>query len=439
MRRAELARSTLAVSNRGGCVNVILDGAASDRPRSGVNLLALDPLTVSHTELPFAAASDYNRPFQHGNTCCALSFCCARTTAAAPGARLSEMKESLLEFLICPTCHGELVLGGADRRGNEIVTGDLLCSGCHTSYRIRGGIPRFVTETSPELRATAENFGAQWLAFDHLGEHHHEQFRDWIAPVDPEFVDGKIVLEGGCGKGRHTQLIAGWGARAVVGIDLSEAVEVAYRNTGECENAHIIQADICRLPLRPVFDYAFSVGVLHHLPNPRAGFLSLAKRLKPGGAISAWVYGRENNGWIVSFVNPVREHLTSKLPFRVLFYLSYLPTVLLYLLLKAIYSPLKGTSLGRRLFYADYLGYISRFPFHEIHNIVHDHLTAPVAHYISREEFHDWFREAQARRVEIAWHNRNSWRGFGLVGDQPEVAEVAEVADVAEVAEAEHG
>jgi hypothetical protein len=172
--------------------------------------------------------------------------------------------------------------------------------------------------------------------------------------------------------------------------------------------------------------------VLHHLLDPRAGFLSLVKTLRPGGAISAWVYGRENNGWIVRFVNPVREHLTSKLPFRALFYLSYLPAVVLYLLLKTVYRPLNGTSFGRRLFYADYLGYISRFPFHEIHNIVHDHLTAPVAHYIRREEFLDWFHEAKARRVEIAWHNRNSWRGFGLVGPQAELAGVAGATGVAE-------
>ena len=335
------------------------------------------------------------------------------------------MKESLLELLICPTCQGDLLLREGDRLGSEIITGNLFCSDCRSSYPILGGIPCFVTETSSEMRATAENFGAQWLAFDHLGEHHREQFLDWIKPVDPDFVRGKFVVEGGCGKGRHTQLIADWGARAIVGIDLSEAVEAAYRNTRTCENAHIIQADICRLPLRPVFDYAFSVGVLHHLPDPRAGFRSLAKTLRPGGAISAWVYGRENNGWIVRFVNPVREHLTSKLPFRALFYLSYLPAVLLYLLLKTVYRPLNETSFGRRLFYADYLGYISRFPFREIHNIVHDHLTAPVAHYISREEFIDWFHEAQARGIEIAWHNRNSWRGFGLVGAQAEFAEVA--------------
>jgi SAM-dependent methyltransferase len=326
------------------------------------------------------------------------------------------MKESLLPLLACPACGNELSLAITRRTGSEIDAGELHCGHCPSAFPIRHGIPRFVELSNDAAqRETAENFGAQWLVFDHVQQHHEQQFRDWIAPVTPEFVRGKVVLEGGCGKGRHTRAIAEWGAQAVVGVDLSEAVEAAYRNTHDLPNTHIIQADIYRLPLKQAFDYAFSVGVLHHLPDPRGGFASLYKHLKPGGAITAWVYGRENNGWIVNFVNPLRERLTSKLPTRLLYWLSYLPSLVLYAVLKLVYLPLGRTPLKRLLFYADYLSYIARFPFREIHNIVHDHLTAPVAFYLSRAEFSEWFAEAQAERVEIHWHNRNSWRGFGYV------------------------
>lgn len=325
------------------------------------------------------------------------------------------MKETLLPFLLCPACAGEIALNASERDGAEILAGELRCRRCQTNYPIRNGVPRFADlEADDGQRETAENFGAQWLEFDHVERHHKQQFLDWIAPVTPEFIRGKVVLEGGCGKGRHTRAVAEMGAREIIGVDLSQAVEAAYRNTRDLPNAHIIQADIYRLPLKPSFDYAFSVGVLHHLPDPRAGFAAIVKHLKPSGAVSAWVYGRENNGWIVRFVNPLRRHITSKMPMRALYALSYLPTAVLYVLLKLIYAPLAKTSLSRFLFYADYLTYISRFPFREIHNIVHDHLTAPVAFYIRREEFAEWFEQAEAERVELHWHNRNSWRGFGF-------------------------
>ena len=44
-------------------------------------------------------------------------------------------------------------------------------------------------------------------------------------------------------------------------------------------------------------------------------------------------------------------------------------------------------------------------------------LTAPVAFYIPREEFAAWFADVRAENVEIHWHNRNSWRGFGTMND----------------------
>jgi SAM-dependent methyltransferase len=330
------------------------------------------------------------------------------------------MKESLLQYLACPSCGAELSLSIAEHDGPEIVSGELRCDGCLSTFPIRAGVPRFADiERDKTQRLTAENFGAQWLVFDHVEEHHERQFLDWIAPVTRDDVRDKVVLEGGCGKGRHTRLVGLLGARDVIGIDLSVAVEAAHRNTKDLPNAHIVQADIYRLPLKRSFDYAFSVGVLHHLPDPRGGFDSLVKYVKPGGAISAWVYGRENNGWIVNVVNPLREHFTSKAPPRLLYFISYIPAVILYMALKLIYAPLARTGLKRYLFYADYLCYIAQFPFVEIHNIVHDHLTAPVAFYIRREEFARWFDENETESAEIHWHNRNSWRGLARV-KQPE-------------------
>jgi hypothetical protein len=61
------------------------------------------------------------------------------------------------------------------------------------------------------------------------------------------------------------------------------------------------------------------------------------------------------------------------------------------------------------------LNYISRFNWREQHSIVFDHLVAPTAFYISREEFEEWWRDVGAEDVVINWHNQNSWRGFGRI------------------------
>jgi SAM-dependent methyltransferase len=301
----------------------------------------------------------------------------------------------------------------------EIMDGEFRCSACASSFPITSGIPRFANldEVESEKRATAAGFGWQWQHFTQEDERYAEQFLGWIAPVTPEFFRDKVVLEGGCGKGRHTQLAARWGARDVIGIDLSAAVETAFAATRSLPNAHIIQADIYRLPLARKFDYAFSVGVLHHLPDPRGGFMSLVSKVKPGGHVSAWIYGAENNEWITRWVNPVREKITSQIDQRALLQLSKLPAACLYLATKLVYGPLNrsGSSLARHLFYNDYLNAISDFGWREQHTIVFDHLVAPTAFYISLEEFETWWRDIGASEVVISWHNKNSWRGRGVV------------------------
>ena len=299
------------------------------------------------------------------------------------------------------------------------MEGALQCSACATSFPITRGVPRFaqLSDVESDKQATAANFGWQWRHFTEDDTGYAAQFLGWIAPVTPEFFRDKVVLEGGCGKGRHTQLAARWGAQEVVGIDLSAAVETAFAATRSLPNAHIVQADIYQLPLARKFDYAFSVGVLHHLPDPRGGFMSLASKVKPGGHLSAWIYGAENNEWITRFVNPVRERITSRLDHRLLLQLSKVPAACMYLATKLVYRPLNrnGSSVGKHLFYNDYFCAIAPFGWREQHLIVFDHLVAPTAFYIPREEFEEWWRDLGVQDVTIRWHNKNSWRGWGVI------------------------
>ena len=322
---------------------------------------------------------------------------------------------------MCPSCGQNLSLSVTVAQDGEIIEGSLACAGCQRSFPISRGIPRFANpeEVDSDKQATAEGFGWQWTHFVQEDKRYAEQLLGWIKPVTPEFFADKVVLEGGCGKGRHTQLAATWGARDVIGIDLSIAVETAYAATLQLPNVHIVQADVYSLPFARCFDYTFSVGVLHHLPNPKGGFESLASKVKRGGHISAWVYGAENNEWITRWVNPVRTKLTSRIDQRILLQLSKIPAAAIYLATKLIYGPLNrsesGKSVARHLFYNEYFRNLATFGWREQHTIVFDHLVAPTAFYLSRDEFESWWREIGADQVTITWHNENSWCGFGRI------------------------
>lgn len=330
------------------------------------------------------------------------------------------MKERLLELLACPICGGDILLAYASRyEEKEIIDGVLTCKKCTREYKVVRGVPRFadLARIEDDKAETAENFGWQWTHFTQEDPKYNEQFLGWLQPVKPDFFAGKVVLEGGCGKGRHTKLAAEWGAKDVVGIDLGDGVKSAFALTRSMPNAHIVQCDIFKLPLKKAFDYAFSVGVLHHTPDPKQAFISLASKVKSGGNISAWVYGKENNEWITRFVNPVRESFTSQISQPMLYQLSKLPTLGVFLSTKLVYRPLNSIAkpVANKLFYNEYLNHLGSFGWREQHNIVFDHLVAPTAFYISKTEFEDWWHEIGAEDVEITWHNENSWCGFGKI------------------------
>ena len=330
------------------------------------------------------------------------------------------MKEKLLDLLACPTCGGDILLAYASKYdGKEIMDGVLTCQKCTREYKVVRGVPRFVdlTKIEEDKAETAENFGWQWTHFTQEDTKYNEQFLGWLQPVKKEFFEDKIILEGGCGKGRHTKLAAEWGANEVVGIDLGDGVETAFAMTRDMPNAHIIQCDIFKLPLKKVFDYAFSVGVLHHTPDPKKAFVSLASKVKKDGHISAWVYGAENNEWITNYIDPVRTGFTSQISQPVLYQLSKLPTLSVFLTTKLLYRPINAISkpLANRLFYNEYLNHLGSFGWREQHNIVFDHLVAPTAFYISKDDFSGWWNDINAKDVSIIWHNENSWCGFGKV------------------------
>lgn len=334
------------------------------------------------------------------------------------------MRKRALDFIVCPRCKGEVALEAGTVREDHVIDGQLTCRACQVMYPIQEGIPVLLEErrVDPDNRRTAERFGFEWERFDFLIPAYETQFLDWIAPIRREFFAGKTVLDAGCGKGRHAVLSAQFGAGEVIGIDLAAgSVRAAFRNTRSLPNVHILRADISRLPFRDdTFDYVYSIGVLHHTPDPHRSFQCLVQALGRGGTISIWVYGREGNEWLISIVNPLRTAVTARLPLGATKAIAFGLAIILQSVLKIIYRPANQVRalrpLTRFLWYNDYLYYISGFSFRENYSIVFDHLLPGIAHYIPEAEVREWFHQAGLQNVVITRRTNNSWRGTGQKG-----------------------
>lgn len=297
----------------------------------------------------------------------------------------------------------------------HVMAGKLTCVQCQSQFSIRDGVPILLPASLEAVKLeTASRFAEEWTRWKDLRAYYEQEFFDWIAPVTGEDFKGKTVFEGGCGKGRHTAIVASHGAKAIVSLDLGESAFVAFAHTRDLPNAHIIIGDLLRPPVRPVFDMAFSVGVLHHLPDPAAGFSSLSSRVRNGGRVFFWVYGYEGNEWITRYINPIRKAITSKLPAGLLRVLCLAPSVFLWAVIKLFYRPGADGKGPKHLPYGDYFAAMHHYPFDEIHANVFDQLVTPVAFYLKEEEVRPWLSTGLQDTL-LRSHRGYSWTGLGTV------------------------
>jgi SAM-dependent methyltransferase len=233
------------------------------------------------------------------------------------------MKRALLRWLRCPRCLGSLEMTGS---GEQAI---LICPAQH-SYPIVRGVPRFVHDA-----AYTDSFTYEWQRFRTTqldSQTGRTDSRDRLQaslnfPLDD--LNGKLVLDAGCGVGRFAEIVQRYGGE-YVGLDYSLAIDAASTNVGRLDRVHLVQADLFQLPFASdTFDLVFALGVLHHTPDPRRAFGALPRVLKPGGSVSITVYDAGNKVYVQN--SRFWRRFTTHLPRRVLHALSYAAVPLYYL------------------------------------------------------------------------------------------------------------
>lgn len=212
------------------------------------------------------------------------------------------MNSELIDVVRCPACRGRLAPSDGESA--------LECRECAARVPVVRGIPRFAGE------GYVASFGRQWNRYDVARDDEDDATFAVKAGVSATDLAGSLVLDAGCGGGRYARLLGRAGVR-VVGIDLSSAVEKAATLCADLPNVSIVQGDLLKLPLAEQrFDFAYSIGVMHHTPNPRRAFAEVAARVRPGGRLAVWLYRR--NTPPQEWINSALRVVSSRLPAPVL-------------------------------------------------------------------------------------------------------------------------
>src|SRR5262249_53317379 len=160
-------------------------------------------------------------------------------------------------------------------------------------------------------------------------------------------------------------------------------------------NAEVVRCSIDELPWTAAFDLAMSIGVVHHVPDPKRAVANLVKATKPGGRTLIWVYGHEGNELLLTVLKPIRA-LTTRLPESATDLFTYLLSIPLYVALRLIPTT------------HPYFRRARTWRFRHLHLVILDQLLPRIAHYWTREEVIDLFQGLAVSHVEAFRKNNNS-------------------------------
>ncbi|MEK7662219.1 MAG: class I SAM-dependent methyltransferase [Patescibacteria group bacterium] len=262
---------------------------------------------------------------------------------------------------------------------------------------------------------TADAFAASWNNLPAGSVYTRDQFEDWLSPITGNDVFGKDVLELGCGNGSLMIHMTTWNPARLVGVDLGDSVESAKKNlslTG-FPNWGVLKADLISYE-SDGFDMAYSIGVIHHLKDPKAGFESLIRNTKSGGRFHAWVYAYEGNDFVRLFVDPIRK-VTSHMPWWFTKYIVATPLAVPFFLYAKILNFFTNLTVLKKMPLYEYSLWIARREFSFFRHVAFDQLVTPQTKYISRATIEKWLAGSpyiDQNSTYIIMRNGNSWK-FG--------------------------
>ena len=219
-----------------------------------------------------------------------------------------------------------------------------------TEYPIRSDVIDFTAKNPRPSADFAEDiqytFGAEWKEHRDILPEHTREFEQYFDLVDLSSLKNARVCDLGCGSGRWSTFLKDR-CKELVLVDFSEAIYVARENLRDSDRCLFFKGDVTRLPFADSFaDFAFSLGVLHHLPIPCLEAVKRLKKFSPQLLIFLY-YALDNRPFyfriLLTLVTGVRQVLARiRWPlFRTVFlylgtFLIYLPLVGLGVLLRPI-------------------------------------------------------------------------------------------------------
>lgn len=140
-----------------------------------------------------------------------------------------------------------------------------------------------------------QDFGSEWSRFNqsNLSESDHQGMFDGYFHIFPwhEIPSDSVGVDVGCGSGRWAALVAPKVGHLHLVDPSEDALSVAKQNLSKSINATFHKSSVDNLPFNDLsLDFAYALGVLHHVPDTMEAIKSIARILKPGAPFLVYLY-----------------------------------------------------------------------------------------------------------------------------------------------------
>ncbi len=257
---------------------------------------------------------------------------------------------------------------------------------------------------------TIDGFGKEWHQFDQTGLSEYEirsMFQKYFK-VFPWHLVPKTAcgFDMGCGSGRWAKIVS-----TKVGvlhcIDPSSAIDVAKRNLADSPNCYFHKCSVHQnvLPKKSM-DFGYSLGVLHHVPDPYEGIKSCVRMLKPGAPFLVYLYYAFDNRRayykVIWRLSNFLRILISRLPYRPRYLLSQGLALLVYFPLARLIFFLEKIGLKSNFIEQLPLAYYRKLSFYTMRTDALDRFGTRLEHRFSKKQIVQMLENAGLENIEFS-------------------------------------
>ncbi len=269
-----------------------------------------------------------------------------------------------------------------------------------------------------KFKNTVKDFGDEWEKFDNENLDPRELkkiFDSYFYIFPKEKLSKKNVgIDLGSGTGRWAKLVAPKVKKLYLLEPSKKAIEVSKRKLKSNKNIQFINYEIKDIDkTKKYFDFAYSLGVIHHLSYPEKAFKLIRARLKKNSPFLVYLYHNfEDNNYLYKFIwkfSDIFRKIISKQNFL-------LKSVICDLIAIFLYFPLSKFSI---IF--DKLGLnVDNFPlsyyrnksFYVMRNDSLDRFGTKYEKRYSRSDINKLFKKAGFKKIKIS-NRRPYWCAIG--------------------------